>query len=334
MADFLGIHWAGIDRIMLIPGLLLLLWLIIRNFNRVRSVVRILARPEQRAKVFQNFSVPRYFFKTVFLCIGLIFLFLALLQPQWGKKEHQVVQEGRDLLVLFDISRSMQAKDITPSRIEFAKLKVRNLLSKLSFERVGLVIFSGTAFVQCPLTVDHAAFLMFLNDLDVETIASGTTSIDTALVKAIDVFKGAQGRKNKLVLLVTDGEDFSMNLESAQYKALKENMTVFTLGVGTTEGAPVPRFDATGNMVGHETDDSGNIAITKLNEQLLQSISEKLTGKYFKATYSDADINQIASIVKGYEKEKISDKNISMYEDQYPWLLGFSWIMFALEWIL
>lgn len=330
----LGIHWAGIDRIVVFPVVLLLIFLIIRNYWRIATVVRILVHKKNQKSIFQHFSLSRYRFKIVLLCSGLLLLFLAVLQPQWGKKESIVQQEGRDLLIMFDISRSMLAQDVKPSRLALGKLKVRRLLEKLSFERVGLLVFSGTAFMQCPLTADHGAFLMFLDNLDVETMSSGTTALDTALVRATSFFGMVKGRKNKLALLITDGEDFSVGLESAQCRALQENMSLFALGVGTPEGAPIPKVDMSGTAVGYETDDHGGVALSKLNEPLLQNLCDKLHGKYLHAGYGDEDINEIARIVKSYEKEKFSDKNISLYEERYPWLLGGAWVLFALEWIL
>lgn len=334
MADMLGIHWAGIDRVVLFPAVLLLLFLIIRNYWRISTVVGMLVHKKNQKIIFEHFSLMRYRFKIILLCFGLVLLFLAVLQPQWGKKESVVQQEGRDLLIMFDVSRSMLAQDLKPSRLALAKLKVRRLLEKLSFERVGLLVFSGTAVMQCPLTADHGAFLMFLDNLDVETMSSGTTAIDTALVRAVSFFGTAKGRKNKLALLITDGEDFSVGLDSAQCQALQENVTLFALGLGTPEGAPIPKVDLLGATVGYETDDNGSVALSKLNEPLLQNLCDKLHGKYLRAGYGDEDIDQIAGIVKNYEKEKFSDKNISRYEEQYPWLLGGAWTLFALEWIL
>jgi len=265
---------------------------------------------------------------------AILLIFLALLQPQWNKKETTVTQEGRDLLIALDISRSMMARDLKPNRLEFTKLKIRNLLKKLDFERVGLILFSGSAFLQCPLTVDHAAFLMFLDQVDVETIASGTTAIDSALLKAIQVFGESSGRKNKLVVLATDGEDFSLNLQAVKQKAQEQNIKLFALGIGTPQGAPVPIIDASGNVSGHEVDEKGNIAITKLNEELLQKMCNDLNGNYFRSSYDDSDLDQLSTIIKNYEKEKFEDRKVSYYQDQYPWFLGFAWILLLIEWLL
>jgi Ca-activated chloride channel family protein len=333
MVEFLGIYWAGAHRIIWLPVFVLFIFLIIRHYLRVCKSVDLLVHKDTQKYVFKHFSLRMYFVKMV--CLGgvVVLLFLALLQPQWGKKEVITQQEGRDLLIALDISRSMLEKDFAPNRLEFVKLKIRNLLQKLDFERVGLILFSGSAFLQCPLTIDHAAFLMFLDQVDVETISSGTTSIGAALEKAVEVFSQSK-RKTKLVVLATDGEDFSVNLSQMRAKAEQEQIRVFSLGVGTLDGAPVPIVDVKGNVVGHEVNDQGGIVLTKLNETLLRNISKDLRGNYFRVTYNDSDIDGFARIIKQYEKEKFEERKISYYHDQYPWLLGFAFILLLLEWVL
>ncbi len=334
MVDILGIHWAGIDRIIYLPFFVFFMVLIIKNYFRVKNKSLQLYHETQKSTVFPGFSLIKLKLKASLLCSAIFALFIALLQPQWSKKEQALQQEGRDLLILLDISRSMLAKDLKPNRLEFAKLKIRALVSKLSSDRIGLVVFSGSAFLQCPLTVDHAAFLMYLKNIDVETISSGTTSVDSALQKSIDVYAQIPERKNKLAVIITDGEDFSANLGQIKNLALSNDIKLFALGIGTPEGAPIPIFDHYGKQVGHQTDDAGQVAISKLDEEKLKSITQTLNGDYIKATYQDSDIDQLVDIVKKFEKEKFSDKTFSLFHDQYPWFLGIAWGLLLVEWIL
>ncbi|MCK4650583.1 VWA domain-containing protein [Candidatus Babeliales bacterium] len=334
MVDFLGIYWAGAHRIIFSPFFAFAIFIIIRNYLKTRTNIELLVHKDNEKSIFKNFSLKRQFFKTACMIVCIIMIFLALLQPQWDKKEVKVAQEGRDLFIALDVSRSMLVKDLSPNRLEFTKLKIRNLLEKLEFERVGLILFSGSAFLQCPLTMDHNAFLMFLDQVDVETIASGTTCIGSAISKAIDIFSSCSERKNKLVLLATDGEDFSLNLHQVKSRAEKEDIKLFALGVGTKQGAPIPILDKKGNVVGHEKDENGQIAISSLNEKILNGICNDLSGKYFRASYNDSDLDQLVRIIEKYEKEKFEDRNISYYHDQYPWLLGVAFFMLLLEWIL
>lgn len=334
MIEMLGIHWAGFDKIIYFPIFLILIAAIIKNYLRIKKSSSKLYAKNNRTIIFPSFSLPKQWVKAFCLVIALIFIFLALLQPQWGKKDQNILQEGRDLLILLDISQSMLAKDLKPSRLEFAKLKIRTLISKLKTDRVGLIVFSGSAFLQCPLTVDHAAFLMYLNHIDTEMISSGTTSIENALQKAISVFKASQERKNKILVLMTDGEDFSVNLSQAKNWAQEQNVHLFAMGIGTSDGAPIPMHDNTGKQIGHYTEQDGKFAISKLNEALLSNITQTLAGNYIRATYQDTDVEQLINLLQNFEKEKITEKQFSLYHDQYPWFLGVAWTMLLLDCIL
>lgn len=334
MMNTFGIHWAGIDKIVYFPIFLFFIILVIRNYLKVKDKSLQLYHKSQKSVVFPGFSQVKLKLKTFFLCTAIFAIFLAILQPQWGKKEQNLMQEGRDLLILLDVSRSMLAKDLKPNRLEFAKLKIRDLVSKLAVDRVGLIVFSGAAFLQCPLTIDHAAFLMYLKNIDVESIASGTTSIESALQKALSVYEQIPNRKNKLVTIITDGEDFSTNLGNIKTLAASNNIRLFALGVGTPEGAPIPIFDNLGKQVGHQTDENGQIVTTKLNEEKLREITQALNGVYIRATYQDADVDQLVKIVKSFEKEKFADKQFSLFHDQYPWFLGVGWFLLLMDFVL
>ncbi|MBD3231599.1 VWA domain-containing protein [Candidatus Dependentiae bacterium] len=334
MIELFGIYWAGTNKIFLIPVFILGIFLIIRNYIKNKKNISKLVDPKNINSILQNWSCWKEFLKVILFSSALFCIMIAMFQPQWGKKESSVMQEGRDLLIALDISRSMLAKDLKPNRLNFTKLKIRNLLKKMDFERVGLILFSGSAFLQCPLTSDYTAFLMFLDQVDVESIASGTTAIDSALLKAVDVFKNSGERKNKLLLLATDGEDFSLNIDKAKNQAQKEGIKLFAYGVGTTQGAPIPKMDSQGRQIGHELDSNGQIALSILNQSFLQDICDELNGSYIQASYDDSDIENIAKIIRRFEKEKFEDRQISYYQDQYPWLLGVAFILLILEWIL
>ncbi|MBS1988638.1 VWA domain-containing protein [Candidatus Dependentiae bacterium] len=334
MSDLFGIHFSGSGRLIFLPLFLLLIGLTIRNYRRISKTFTQLTHRTLHSIIFPHFSRTKQLLKACCLSLSLIFLFIALMQPQWGKKEQIIVQEGRDLMVLLDVSRSMLAQDMRPNRLEFSKLKIRSLLDKLTVERLGLILFSGSAFVQCPLTADRAAFLMFLENVDAEAISSGTTSIGSALNRAVDVFANAPERKNKLILLITDGEDFSLNINEAKQRAIQDQVTLFALGVGTKQGAPIPIVDSMGKQVGHEMDGQGNVQLSALNETMLKDICKTLQGNYFKAEYQDDDLDSLVGLIKKFEKEQFTDKKLSLYEDHYPWFLGIATALLALEWIL
>ena len=266
LATFAGVQWASIQNLMYLPVLVCVIGILIYAGIRRRRIIAMLAASRWSNVMIHAASPGRSLFKIVLMIIGCCGLFLALLQPQWDKKEEMVEQRGRDLFIGLDISRSMLAQDIVPNRLAFAKEKIKKLVKKLSCERVGLILFSGSTFVQCPLTSDYGAFYLFLNQIDAESISSGTTAIDAAIAQAIEAFNRGADRKHKLLILFTDGEDFSSNLTKIKQDAIGAGMHIFTLGVGTTDGAPIPLFDARGNQQGHQLDKKGKVVITRLNE--------------------------------------------------------------------
>lgn len=328
------IHWGALSNVWLAPLFVVVVIAIIYQARGYLSAVQFLVDQRFMPLLLSGFSRPRKIIKTICWVTALFFIFIALLQPQWGKKSEQVMQEGRDVLIVLDVSRSMLAQDFAPNRLEFTKFKIHHLLEKLKSERVGLLLFAGTAFVQCPLTVDQGAFSLFLNQVDAQVIASGTTALDAALAKAIDVYEKSGERKNKIVIIATDGEDFSMNLDLIKQRAKEKNIRLFLWGIGTPQGAPIPRLLPDGRVMGHEVDDQGNVVLSKLNKTLLEQIAKDLGGNYITARHDDRDIDYLVKLVQSYEKEKITDRSFSSYEEQYPWFLGIAWLLLILEWIL
>lgn len=328
------IHWAAPQRIsyffFLIPALLLLVY----KWRRSQLVIRLLSKSPQSMKLLQKASLWRLTLRMILWFVALVFLFLVLLRPQWHKKEKIVSQEGRDLFIALDISRSMLAQDMKPNRLEFAKNKIKSLVHELSSERIGLILFSGSTFIQCPLTTDYGAFFMYLDQIDVETISSGTTAIDQAIAQALKAFKATPLKKNKILILVTDGEDFSSNLSEIKKEAQQEGLIIFTLGVGTVQGAPIPLYDHSGKQNGHQKDKKGAVVITQLNEGILKTLADDVGGIYIHAMSDDSDINMLIKRLEKIEKEKREDKKISAFEDQYPVFLLVSFFALLLEWIL
>ena len=328
------IHWAALDQWWVVAILSALsIALIGYRLLRIHYALKLLNRTVAGKRFLKHASVPKYILKSLFLGIGLISLLIVLLRPQWDKKQEIVMQEGRDLFIALDISRSMLAQDIKPSRLEFAKKKIKELVNALSTERVGLILFSSTSFISCPLTRDYDAFFMFLNQIDVESISSGTTTLDAPISQAVRAFSDSS-RKSKLLVIVTDGEDFSPTLASTKDNARSLGLTVFALGIGTTQGAPIPLYDVYGNPKGHQKDKEGSIVISKLNEPLLQSLTADLGGAYIHAVFDDKDIAQLINHLTAFEKERFEDRMIEHYQEQYPWFLLISFIALLMEWIL
>lgn len=325
----------GLDIAMiLLPIFIIALAARLYHQRYTSRAVSMLADRQHQSLLLFGYSSWRNVIRLIMFSVALFAVFMIVLQPQWGEIEEAVTHEGRDILVAIDISRSMLAEDFSPSRLEFTKLKVQTLLDRLGPERVALLIFSGAAFLQCPFTSDFGAFKLFLSQIDAETVSSGSTAIDLALAKAVEVFNRTPGRKHRIMLMFTDGEDFSSNIEPSIARAHEVGVTLMALGIGTTEGAPVPRLGFGGERVGHEMNPDGTVALTKLNEELLKKMASRLNGEYLRVTYDDSDVEKIISMVERFEKEKIEDRTVSHLHDRYPWFAGAAGILFALEWLL
>jgi Ca-activated chloride channel homolog len=327
-----GIHWGSPENIRWVFFAILVLLLLIVRYKKQRNAQISLVGNYR--EFLRNISPKKQFLKCFLMMFGTVFLCLALLRPQWNTSEETIMQEGRDLYIALDISRSMLATDCTPDRLTFAKEKIKRLVKKLSCERVGLILFSGSAFVQCPLTSDYSAFFLYLDAVDAELISSGTTALDQAIQQALTSFSSTPDRKSKLLVLFTDGEDFSHNLHDIKEQAIEAQLSIFTIGVGTPEGAPVPLFDPHGKLIGHQKDKQGGVVISRLNEGILHTLSQDAGGSYNRATESDDDIAAFIRAVHAFDKEQLAERKHSRYEDQYHYFLLVSFICFILEWLL
>ena len=318
----------------LIPIIIVATALLIARFMWQKKTAQLLGGTEGPQPLLKNFSLTRKFSKVIFMVLSLVFLMLALARPSWGSEQQTISQEGRDVLIALDISRSMLAQDCKPSRLECAKSKIKELLTQLVAERVSLLVFSGVAMIQCPFTTDTQAFLNFLDMADAESISSGTTALDAALEKALSAFEHASGRKKKLVLLFTDGEDFSQDLPAIKKKAEEKDLHLFIIGVGSPEGAPIPLYDDKGSQKGHLKDETGNTVMTRLNESLLAQLGENMNGAYIRMTQTDEDIRSIISYVHHFEKEKFDDTTLEVRNEKYFVFAALSALFLFLEWIL
>lgn len=331
--ELFGIDWAGLDKIWLLPLFILFIFLIFKNHYRIKKIISHLVSLKHSRLILKNYSNLRQLMKLVLMVIALGFLFIAILQPRWGIKEEVIKQDGRDVLFLVDVSKSMCAKDLKPSRLEFVKLKIKTLLKKIKSDRVGLVLFSDNAFVYCPLTIDHSAFLTLLSNIEAETLVGGGTSIENALRKALEHFDNTKS-KNKLMILFTDGEDFSTNLEGIKQFAIDQKMILCAIGVGSVEGAPIPVFDYYGKQTGYEKDENGKPVLSVLNEDLLKKLTKELHGKYMRISLDDSDIVRIINFIGKFEKEKFEDIKSKNLIERYPVFLSLSFVLLGLEWIL
>jgi Ca-activated chloride channel family protein len=175
---------------------------------------------------------------------------------------------------------------------------------------------------------------MFLDAIDVETISSGTTALDQAIVAALQAFKATGSRKNKLLVLFTDGEDFSSNLSGIKQQAVQEGLTIFALGVGTVQGAPIPLYDEQSRPAGHQLDSKGNVVISQLNEGILTTLANDCGGTYLQMTDDGSQLTTLVRQLDHFEKERWEDKKVSRFQEQYGYCCMVAFVCLLIEWML
>lgn len=329
-----GIFWAQPNNGVFFIAIGAMIALLLFAAVRVRVFMQKLVHPDHQPLLIKNFSWQRYVVKSVLVAGALLLMGIALLQPQWDREDEMVTHHGRDVIVALDISRSMLAQDCSPNRLECAKQKIKKLIDMLAAERVGLLVFSGAAVMQCPLTTDRQAFAMFLDALSVETISSGTTSYMAALEKVLEAFSVFAPERTKLALLCTDGEDFSANLAAVQAKLADAGVRVCTFGVATEQGAPIPLYDDQHRQQGFQKDEQGRVVVSRLHKNLMQQIARDTKGISVIVAPDDSDVLQVQKWIDSFEKTTWDERSVQRLQDKYFYYTGVAWLLLLLEFLL
>ena len=249
--------------------------------------------------------------------LGLALFGFALAQPQCGTKSELTKRRGIDVVVALDASKSMLARDVQPSRLERAKLELTTLLDELKGDRVGLVVFAGDAFIQSPLTSDYSAVKLFLRAVDPEVMPQGGTNVGAALKLARQVLDNAdRGSKERVVVLLSDGEDLFGEVGEAT-EALKEvNVQVLAVGVGSESGEPIPVYDRRGDFVDYKKDPAGETVITRLDRAGLTAIAEATGGAFFYQPRGVA-MAQVVDRIDQMQKSELESRVTVRYDERF-----------------
>ncbi len=261
--------------------------------------------------------------------IAFALLIFALSQPQLGFKWEDLTQEGVDIMIVLDVSKSMLASDIKPNRLERAKYKVIDLLRMLDGDRVGIVAFAGTSFLQCPLTLDYQAAEIFLNSLDTDIIPLQGTAIGHAIQTAIKGFSQIE-KKSRSIILITDGEDHEGAAIKSAELAKNEKVRVFVIGIGQPTGAPIPDLDSGGGFI---KDSKGEVILSKIDESTLQQIALKTGGTYVRSVMGNMDLEKIylEDIKQKIEKKALKSSHRKRWTHRFQWILGFALVLLMSE---
>ena len=263
--------------------------------------------------------------------LGVALIIVALARPQWGFSWEEEKYQGLDIIFAVDTSRSMLATDISPDRLSFTKTELSGFVKKLKGDRVGLIAFAGKAFLQCPLTADYDGFLIALSDLSTETIPKGGTSFPSAIHEAIRSYKSSQPTTKALVL-ITDGENTSDDVQKAIEKAKENDIEISSIGIGTPEGEMIPIHDESGK-VAYLKDKSGQVVRSKLMEKTLQMIALETGGMYVHASQADFGIDKIYTDKLSLLERKASEeeKKFKVFKERFQIPLGIAFLMLVAE---
>ncbi len=259
------------------------------------------------------------------LLAGVMMLVVATARPQWGATTEQVRRQGVDVIIGIDISESMLAEDVAPSRLRKAQEEVSRLLDRLGGDRVGLMAFAGSAGVLCPLTLDYNAVRIFLDEMSPTMISYPGTSLAMAVDVASKAF-GAEQKQYKVLILFSDGEDQfdAEGVESIATEAASQGLVIHTVGVGTPSGGPIPERTREGAILGYKKDGSGRVVSTRLEESLLSRLAEVSGGSYQTATAAEGELDHLAQAIAGMDKKELAARLTTQYEERYqvPLALG------------
>ena len=275
-------------------------------------------------------STGRKIFRMAVMVLAIFLCLVALARPQWGFIWEETKKTGIDILIAVDVSKSMLATDVKPNRLERSKFAIKDLMKKLGGDRIGLIAFAGTSFIQCPLTIDYNGFLLALDDLTTASIPRGGTSITSAIREAMGIYKGPE-KKFKVLVIITDGEDFEGDALAAAKQAADLGIKIYCVGVGTTEGELIPAIGDKGER-GYLADRSGAVVKTKLNEDILKKIAISTGGSYVRATQAEFGLVLLydKSISK-LEKKDMDAKMRRHYHERFQYFLALAILLLFLE---
>ncbi len=268
--------------------------------------------------------------KMVLFLLGLTFIIIGLVNPKMGTKVEKVKRQGIDIVFAVDVSKSMLAEDVAPNRLEKSKQLVSQLINQLGSDRIGIIAYSGSAFPVLPMTSDYAVAKMFLQSMNPAMISSQGTSIDQAIDLANIKFFDKKDKTNKLLILISDGEDHTDNAETAAEDAQKNGIKIITIGVGTEKGGPIP-LKRNGVVESFQRDKDDQVVITKRNAEILSKIANSSKGGYVDGNSTKVVVDYVKKVIDNTEKTEFGATQMADLKSQFQWFLGFGFFLLFLD---
>lgn len=292
-----------------------------------KKKIRRLGDPALVSMLMPSVSKAKGWWKVVMFSIAFFFFSIGMSRPQIGAKLKEHSTEGVEIMIALDVSNSMLAQDYSPDRLDRAKLAISRLVDKLRDDRIGLIVFAGSSFVQLPITTDYVSAKMFLNSISTESVPIQGTAMGDAINTAIRSFS-AQSEKSRAIIVITDGENHEDDPVAAAKQAFDMGIRVYTIGVGSPEGEPIPM---NGELL---KDKDGNIVVTKLDEAVLKDVASAGGGVYVKAGNSEFGLNPIVDSIKQMDEEKFSSVVFEEFDEQYMYFFAIALVFFIIEMLI
>ena len=318
------IHFAQAQYLFLI-FLIPVFFIIQAVLQRLRRIkIRKFGDEKLVEQLMPSYSKSKVWVRLTLFSVGFFFFVIGLSRPQIGARLKEQEIKGAEIIIAMDVSNSMLAEDYSPNRLDRAKLAVSRLVDKLRDDRIGLVIFAGTSFVQLPVTTDYVSAKMFLNTIDTGSIPIQGTAMGDAITTCIRSFS-QQSDKSRAIILITDGENHEDDPVAAAKQAAEMGIKVFTIGVGSPEGKPIPM---NGELL---KDKDGEIVVSRLDEDVLKEVARVGKGAYVRAGNSEFGLNPIIEDLKRLEDEKYNSIVFEEFDEQFMYFLGIALFFFVLE---
>ena len=311
--------------------LLLLVPLFLVGYGVWRSMrsrrVRKFGDEELVKALMPSWSGSKGWVRMILFSLAFAFFVIGLARPQIGAKLSEHKSHGAEIVICLDVSNSMLAEDYSPNRLDRAKLAISRLTDKLKDDRIGLIVFAGSSFVQLPVTTDYVSAKMFLGSIDTESVPIQGTAMGDAIFTGIRSFS-AQSEKSRVIIVISDGENHEDDPVAAAKEAAENGIRVYTVGVGSSEGQPIP---VDGGLL---KDKDGEIVVTKLDEDMLRKVAKAGNGAYVHAGNDEFGLNPIIDDIRRMEDEEFGSVVFEEYDEQYMYFFGIALALLVIEMLI
>lgn len=307
--------------VIVVVFLLLLVW--------KRTVQKRFVDKELLKKLSPNRSLFKSVLKVLVLCLAIACLSFALVNPKIGTKLETVKREGVDIVFALDVSKSMLAEDIAPNRLEKSKQLITQIINGLAGDRIGIIGYAGSAFPQVPITSDFSSAKLFLSGMNTDMVSSQGTAITQAIEMA-QTFYDDEDQTNRVLFIISDGEDHEGNVSVIAEEAAEKGIRIFTIGVGTLEGGPIP-IKENGVLQYYKRDQNNEQVITRLSEETLKEIAKTANGEYIDGSNTKVVVDQVKAILNGMDKKEFEAKQFTDFKDQFQWFLAGALFLLVLD---